>query len=245
MKIRFLGTSHGVPMPTRFYQSILIETENGDSYLVDAGAPVMDLLIRLHYDLTRVKAAFITHHHSDHMIGLIDMINLPSWYYTEMGYKLYLPEQRSIDALHSFSNYLLPAGISEKISFHLVQEGPFFDDGNLKVTAVHTEHMVSSSNIAYGFVLEADGQKIYITGDLNGSLCDFPSELLSEPFDMVITECAHFPAENLIEKLKLVNAKKVAVIHVFTLDKYDVLKEYAKEAPFEMLFPDDGDVVSI
>ena len=62
MQIRFLGTSHGVPMPERFYQSMLIETDNGNSYLVDAGAPVMDLLVRLNYDLTRVKAAFITHH---------------------------------------------------------------------------------------------------------------------------------------------------------------------------------------
>ena len=135
--------------------------------------------------------------------------------------------------------------MSSKISFHLVNEGLIFDDGNIKVTAVHTDHMIAASNIAYGYILEADGQKLYITGDLNGTLCDFPNELLSNPFDMVITECAHFSGEALIEKIKTVNTKKLGVVHVFTLDKYDVLKEYAKKAPFEMYFPNDGDVIKI
>ena len=62
MKIKFLGTSHGVPLPERHYQSILIETDNGD-YLFDAGAPVMECWIKEGYDLTKLKSVFVTHVH--------------------------------------------------------------------------------------------------------------------------------------------------------------------------------------
>ena len=45
MKITFLGTSHGVPAADRYCSSAMIEV-NGSVYLIDAGAPVIDLLIR-------------------------------------------------------------------------------------------------------------------------------------------------------------------------------------------------------
>ena len=40
MKFKFIGTSHGWPLPGRNCQSFLLETDNG-SYLIDMGAPVI------------------------------------------------------------------------------------------------------------------------------------------------------------------------------------------------------------
>ena len=241
MKIDFLGTSHGVPMPGRHYQSICIETEKG-TYLVDAGAPVMDCLINRKYDLTKINAVFVTHVHNDHIVGLMDMVMLASWYYKEMAFDIYMPEQRGVDAVEGYCNILLHGkSSSDKISYKPVKEGVIFDDGNLKVTAVPTSHMEATTNVAYGYLLEADGKRVYITGDMHPSLKDFPSRVLSEPVDVLISECAHFSAEALIEKLATVNAQKVMVVHVFPLDKYDVLEQYAKESPFELLLPRDGD----
>lgn len=243
MKIDFLGTSHGVPMPGRHYQSICIETAKG-TYLVDAGAPVMDCLIDRGYDLTKIKAVFVTHVHNDHILGLMDMVMLASWYYKEMAFDIYMPEQRGADAVEGYCNILLNGeNRSDKISYKPVKEGVIFDDGNLKVTAVPTSHMEATTNIAYGFLLEADGKRVYITGDMHSSLKDFPSQLLTQPVDVLISECAHFPTEALIEKLASVPAKKVMVVHVFPADKYDVLAQYAKDAPFELLLPRDGDCI--
>lgn len=244
MKIKFLGTSHGVPMPGRHYQSILIETEKG-SYLVDAGAPVMDILINDHYELDKIKAVFVTHAHADHMMGLLDMVTLTSWHYKNLSYDVYLPEQRAIDGVRDFSSVMLFGEVTDRVRYHLIEEGTFFDDGNLKITAVHTAHMESCSNIAYGFLLEAEGQKVYVTGDLNASLKDFPTELLMKPTDLVVTECAHFPAEKLIEKLEDVNAKTIAVVHVFAVNKYDILAEYAKKSGKNLCFPNDGDMIEL
>ena len=51
MDLHFLGTSHGVPSADRYCQSILAQTAQG-GILIDAGAPVMDLLLRMDYPLT-------------------------------------------------------------------------------------------------------------------------------------------------------------------------------------------------
>ena len=64
MKITFLGTSHGVPSEERYCQSMLLEIGE-NAYLIDAGAPVMNILLRRHFDLNRLKAIFLTHMHGD------------------------------------------------------------------------------------------------------------------------------------------------------------------------------------
>ena len=62
MKITFLGTSHGVPAANRFCSSYMIEAGNA-VYLVDAGAPVADLVLRQGREITDVRAIFTTHIH--------------------------------------------------------------------------------------------------------------------------------------------------------------------------------------
>lgn len=244
MKIRFLGTSHGVPMPGRHYQSILIEV-NETLYLVDAGAPVMDILINEGYDLTKLKAVFVTHMHADHMLGLVDMEVLSTWYYKDVSYKIYFPEQQGIDALKTFGATILKEELTDRITFELVQPGTFYQDENLKMTAVHTDHMSVSSNIAYGFMIEADGKSVYVTGDMHATLKDFAVDAVKGKADVLIPECAHCSAENLVEKLKMADVPKVMVVHVFPVSKYDYLKEAGKELPFEMIFPNDGDSYEI
>lgn len=241
MKIRFLGTSHGVPMPGRHYQSILFEV-NENLYLVDAGAPVMDILINAGYDLAKLKAVFVTHMHTDHMMGLVDMTVLSTWYYKNMSYQVYFPEQRGIDALKNFGAELLQTPLTDRVTFDLVKEGTFYEDENLKVTAVHTDHMDATTDIAYGFMIEADGKRVYVTGDMHGSLKDFAVDTVKGNADVVISECAHCSAEKLVEKLKEAQVPRAMVVHVFPLHKYDYMKAVRRELPFEMIFPNDGDL---
>jgi phosphoribosyl 1,2-cyclic phosphate phosphodiesterase len=84
LKVTFLGTgtSHGVPMigcdcavcrsddprDRRWRPSIVVETDNGDSLLVDAGPDLRTQALA--FGLRRVDAVLFTHGHADHILGL-------------------------------------------------------------------------------------------------------------------------------------------------------------------------------
>lgn len=84
MRITFLGTgtSHGVPMigcecgtcrsddprDSRWRPSIFIETDTGESLLVDAGPDLRAQALR--FGIRRVDAVIFTHGHADHILGL-------------------------------------------------------------------------------------------------------------------------------------------------------------------------------
>lgn len=101
--------------------------------------------------------------------------------------------------------------------------------------------MAPWSNISYGFLVEAEGKRVYVTGDLHGSLKDYPLEVLAEYVDVLITECSHCTAELLAEKLKVAKTGKVMVVHVSPAEKYEQLRAYKESFSAELLLPDDGD----
>nr|MBQ4320389.1 hypothetical protein [Clostridia bacterium] len=93
----------------------------------------------------------------------------------------------------------------------------------------------------YSFMLECDGKRVYITGDLHSSMKDIPDILKTEHTDLFVTECAHFGACELYEKIREINTSKAAVVHVMPPQKYEALKENIFMLPFETVFPEDGD----
>lgn len=82
---------------------------NEKACLIDTGAPVLDILVNESYDLTKIKAIFITRLHGDHMNGLFDIPNLADFY--KMNLSVNLPEQRGIDL---FENYCMIKKRSQK-----------------------------------------------------------------------------------------------------------------------------------
>ena len=98
MKITFLGTSHGVPAADRYCSCTMLEV-NGAHYFIDAGAPLIDLLLRRHVDLDSVRTIFTTHFHSDHVDGLVSFAGLCSWSFKTTSPRIYVTEQKGMDAM--------------------------------------------------------------------------------------------------------------------------------------------------
>ena len=229
MKIKFLGTGFGAPYKNRHQQSVLIEV--GDTaYLFDAGAPVTDILSFAEYDMSRIKTVFISHLHGDHLNGLNDMINLAEFF--NIRCDIWLSEQRGIEAFKSYT-YMQLRRDSDRVDFKLINEGLFYDDSILKVSAYQNDHMKGLP--CYSFLIEAEGKRVYITNDLSPDLCDLPD--ISA--DLMLIEAAHFDAETVVNKCNTLDVKKVAFVHVMPPEKYDGLKKC--KTNFIPLYPNDGE----
>ena len=182
--------------------------------------------------------------HGDHVDCLFGLIGIACWYYTDMRFDVFLPEQKGIDAVTAFLEATLgnPALFpNDRVRLRLMKEGEVYQDGEMKVTAFPTGHLRAQDRPAYGYLLESGGKRVYISGDLNGETIDYPAFLEEEPVDAFVVECAHFPAERLAERLLSCKAEKVLPVHVWPLDKYDILKQAESTLPFPMAYPADGD----
>ena len=243
MKLTFFGTGHGVPAADRYCQSILAQTKSY-GYIIDAGAPVFDCLLRHSVDINKIRAVFITHMHNDHVDYLFGLLSIACWYYTDMRFDVFLPEQKGIDIITAYLELTLgdPALFpNDRVRLHLMGEGQVYQDEEIKVTAFPTGHMRAHNRPAYGYLLESHGKKVYISGDLNGESIDYPAFLERDPVDAFVVECAHFPAEGLAERLQSCRAKQVLPVHVWPLEKYDILRQAENSLPFPMKYPKDGD----
>lgn len=243
MKINFLGTSFGAPYRGRHQQAILIETENGNAYLFDAGAPVTDILSFAGYDMSKIKTVFISHLHGDHMNGLNDMINLAEFF--NIRCDIFLSEQRGIKAFTEYTYMQLGNNESQRVSFKLIGEGCFYDDGSIKVTAFSNAHMERGGFPSYSFLIEADGKCVYITSDLHPSLKDIPSLLEAKSIELLITELAHFEPDVMVDKCNTLKADSVAFVHVMPPEKYVLLKALEGRMKFKPLYPNDSEVYEI
>ncbi len=233
MKIKFLGTGFGAPYKNRHQQSVLIEVGN-TAYLFVAGAPVTDILSFAEYDMSRIKTVFISHLHGDHLNGLNDMINLAEFF--NIRCDIWLSEERGIDAFKSYT-YMQLRRDSDRVDFKLINEGLFYDDGTLKVTAYQNDHMKGLP--CYSFLIEAEGKRVYITNDLSPDLCDLPDITA----DLMLIEAAHFDAETVVNKCNTLKVDKVAFVHVMPPEKYDDLKKCSTD--FIPLYPNDGEEYDI
>ncbi|MBQ9858056.1 MAG: MBL fold metallo-hydrolase [Oscillospiraceae bacterium] len=218
MKIKFYGSSHGLPERDRFCTSVLIEAEK-NHYMVDAGAPIADLLIRDGLKLEDVKAMFITHLHGDHVDGLPQYFDLATWAYTDTDPEIFTPSLYLKDAVDAWIK-LEFRNPPREFKYREISEGEIYSDGVIKVRAYRTAHMRDThpghERYSYGFAIDevATGKKILFTGDLTSEMSDFPVVAFDEHFDTVVLEGAHTPLHECMGVLKKCKTDCFIVGHV-------------------------------
>lgn len=205
MKITFLGSSHGVPEPDRKCSCIMIEVEQ-NIYFVDMGTPAIDQLRRRGKAIDAVKGIFITHMHGDHTDGLIQFIDLITWYFKTPDPVVVLPDPDAARVIGDWLKVTLN-GHEKAIEYRKTQEGVVYDDGVLRVSAIPTQHCPGS----HAYVLEAEGKTVLCTGDLRNPNVDFPDA--GKPLDLLICESAHFPTTDYLPVLDKLDLKKMCVTH--------------------------------
>ena len=168
-----LGTGTPVPNPERSGPATAIVV-GSRVFLFDAGPGVMRRVAAAGLPIDGVTAAFITHLHSDHTLGLPDLV-LTSW---TMGrstpMRLFGPP-----GLRRMTDHIIAAWAEDtlvrvkglergrpggyRVDTREVTGGVVYDSGGVKVTAVRVPH--GEWKYAFAYRVDARGRSIVISGD--------------------------------------------------------------------------------
>jgi len=181
-RIVLLGTGTPRPDPKRSGPATAIVV-NGTAYLVDAGPGVVrraqaavDNGIK-GLAVASLQTAFITHLHSDHTVGLPDLI-FTSWVQgRHVPLQLYGPPGISEMAKHILLAWQADIDIRTKglerrdgtgatVEAHDVKPGRIYQDANLAVAAFPVRH---GDVPAYGYRFDTADRSVVITGDTSPS----------------------------------------------------------------------------
>jgi len=243
MKLTFVGTSHGFPQKDRFSTCILLECGSA-SYLIDAGAPIADYLIRTDKSPLNLRAVFTTHSHSDHTYGILHLAALMNWCrcYRDCSTDFFFTKATQADATVQWLRSCSDKSLDEKrLRFRVAEAGTVYQDDNIKVEYIPTAHIDPS----YAILVTAGKKRILFGGDFSYGLQkkDVP-DVIREPIDAFVCELAHFTLEELTPYLCTCRAKHVFFIHAKS-DAYADIERIKGAYPFEILTPRDNDSYEI
>lgn len=178
-----LGTGTPNADPDRSGPAVSV-VRDGRSYLVDAGPGIVRRAAAASrtgitaLEPQHLKVLFLTHLHSDHTIGLPDVI-LSAWVLERAApLELYGPPGTKAMVDHLLAAYaadirnridgLEPANeTGYKVNVHEIAPGVVFDDGNVKVTAFAVPH--GDWEVAFGYRFDSADRSIVISGDTRAS----------------------------------------------------------------------------
>ena len=214
----------------------------GAVYFIDAGAPMIDFMLKDGKSINDLRAVFTTHVHSDHTVGLIHLANLMNWYYKESRAEFFVTEQEHIDAT---VRWIYTSGDGhideERLKFKVPSEGVVYSDENITVEYIPVAHMKNS----YAILVTEGEKRVLFGGDMSHGLRknDVP-EVIKEDIDGFVCELAHFTMDELRPHLDTCGAKRVFFIHAKPA-RYADIEGIKGTYPFEVLTPDDEDSFEI
>jgi ribonuclease Z len=201
LKVTLIGTGGGPEVNLRrFGPSTLVEA--GDQKLLfDCGRGATLRLTEAGASLSDISRLFLTHLHSDHIVGLPDLLLSP-WGagMRRVPFEVWGPEgthdmmehlQKAFDfdiRVRSVTNQN-PEGI--RVVSHDINEGIVVDNNGIKVTAFLVDH--GRVKPAFGYRVDYGGHSVALSGDTR-----FSENLIkfSRGVDVLIHEAANVEAES-------------------------------------------------
>lgn len=168
-----LGTGNPNPEPDRMGPAVAIVSA-GRVYLVDSGAGLIRRAAQAGIRMEQITRGFITHLHSDHTIGLPDLIFTPAVTGRREPLELYGPPGMVEMTRHILRAWnqdmqirlhgLEPAvPLAYVVHAHDVRPGEVYRDPAIRVIAFPVQH--GSWKYAYGYRFEAPDKTIVLSGD--------------------------------------------------------------------------------
>ena len=270
----FLGTGTPSPNPQRQGPSLAV-VANGKAYFVDAGvglvrqsqAAVSERTIGA-LALEKLEIAFLTHLHSDHTLGLADLIFSP-WPVRTAPLQLYGPVgtksmAKNIEKAYAEDIYVRTHGPNplpdngHQVIVHEIHPGVVYSDENVRVTAFAVHHGIWKEALGYRF--DAEGESIVFSGDTSPTqsvvdACNRCDILVHEvyagdvgtPSRREYLSTFHTSAEELGEIAAQAHPKLLALTHILPMagtDEAQLLGQIRQKYQGSIVVANDLDVIS-
>lgn len=174
-RVTLLGTGAPPPVLDRFGPSTLVEAGK-DKFIFDAGRGAMQRLHQLDIPFADITGILLTHHHSDHVVGFVDlwltgwigrpwgMRNKPLKVWGPAGTKQmmeHLPKAFHVDLRVRSHNYP-PEGA--QLDSDGVNEGMVYDRNGVRIFAFEVDHG-GEELPSYGYRINYRGHSVVLSGD--------------------------------------------------------------------------------
>jgi ribonuclease Z len=173
LKVTLLGTGTPRPVMQRFGPSILVEA-GGQKLLFDCGRGCTQRLYQAKVPFSEVTALFLTHLHSDHIVGIPDLW-LTGWINGRVTpLRVWGPRgtqqmMKGLGQAYEFDIHIrrdvdeqIPGeGVVEKAMD--IEEGVVYENGGVKVTAFNVDHGLVKP--ALGYRVDYGGHSVVLSGD--------------------------------------------------------------------------------
>jgi ribonuclease Z len=172
LKVTLLGTGSPQPRMDRFGPSILVEA--GDRKLLfDCGRGAAQRIEQIKIPFTEIDALFLTHLHSDHVVGIPDLWltgwargrKVPLRVWGPAGTKemmWHLEEAFQFDIQIRQKDDNLPA-LGVTVVAKDIEQNVVYDDAGIKVTAFTVDHGLVKP--ALGYRVDFGGHSVVLSGD--------------------------------------------------------------------------------
>ena len=173
IKVTLLGTGTPQPIMDRFGASTIVQA-GSETLLFDAGRGCLQRLHQIKVSYDTIDALFLTHLHSDHIVGLPDLW-LTGWLTSKRSVplKVFGPTgtDNMIEYLQKAFDYDIKIRIEDdkapeegsKLLSAEIQEGVVYEKNGVKVIAFLVDHYPVVP--AFGFRIEHDGHSVVLSGD--------------------------------------------------------------------------------
>ena len=178
MRVTLLGTGTPNPHPERFGPATLVEA-GSQRLLFDAGRGVTIRLNQLGIPMREVTAVFVTHFHSDHLVGLADLWLIgwlpPNYGRRQVPLRIWGPEglgkitagmeqAYATDIAIRIKDEALPRSAAKFDVHEYSKAGVIYDHEGVKVTSFEVNHG-ELIKPAYGYRVDYAGRSVVISGD--------------------------------------------------------------------------------